>query len=47
MKSIYNKFRTIGDLNSKHFPTFLSLVLMLFFAVFGSLSLFILLQSPV
>ena len=47
MKAIYERLRAVGNFNSDDFPKILSFMLMAFFLIFGSLSLFILLQSPV
>jgi|GEM_PF-2405534 len=47
MKAIYERFRAVGNFNSDDFPKVLSFVLMAFFLIFGSVSLYILLQSPV
>lgn len=47
MKTIYKRIRAVKNVSSEHFPEALSLLLVVFFIVFGSLSLYILLHSPV
>jgi len=47
MKTIYERIRAVGNVYSEHFPEGLSILLVLFFLVFGSLSLFMLLHSHV
>ncbi len=43
MKTIYNRLRAIRDVSSEDFPKGLSLLLVLFFLVFGAASLLLLL----
>jgi hypothetical protein len=47
MKAIYERIRAVRDIYSDYFPQGLSILLMLFFLLFGAVSLFILIQSPV
>jgi len=47
MKTIYERIRAVKDITSEHFPQGLSILLMLFFLVFGSISLYFLIHSPV
>ena len=47
MKTIYQRIRAVKNVSSEHFPQGLSIVLMLFFLVFGAISLYFLINSPV
>lgn len=47
MKAIYERIRAVGNIYSEYFPQGLSILLILFFLLFGVISLFILIQSPV
>lgn len=47
MKTIYERIRAVRDVYSEHFPQGLSILLMLFFLVFGAVSLYFLIHSPV
>ena len=47
MKTIYERIRAVKNVYSEHFPEGLSILLILFFIVFGTISLLILLHSPV
>jgi hypothetical protein len=47
MKTIYERIRAVKNVYSEHFPEGLSILLLLFFIIFGTLSLYILLHSSV
>jgi len=47
MKTIYERIRAVRNIYSEHFPEGLSILLVLFFIVFGTLSLYVLLHSSV
>jgi len=47
MKTFYERIRAVKDIYSEHFPAGLSILLVMFFIVFGTISLFVLLNSPV
>jgi len=47
MKMIYERIRAVKDIYSEHFPQGLSILLMLFFLVFGAISLYFLVNSAV
>jgi hypothetical protein len=46
MKTLYERIRAVSNFYSEYYPQGLSILLMVFFLVFGAVSLFFLLQSP-
>jgi hypothetical protein len=46
MKTMYERLRAVKDVYSDKFPQGLSLLMMLFFIVFGAASMFFLLNAP-
>ena len=47
MKTIYERICAVKDVYSEHFSEGLSILLVLFFVVFGAISLYVLINSPV